>query len=519
MTALPWPDLLAKLKSVGLEVTSSKPDSTGWVWARCVHPENHSHGDKKPSLHINEKNGAVKCMTHGCITGNLNDLAKAMGVSAFDDEDSASTKTPAPGRTPKTRIPTYEELEKARKVPAEVWKFRKWVPTQGGYLIEIDDPDAKGHTRKKALPGLEPKYSWTKGAPAKDLVYGLSRINPAVTALPIAEGEPDQVVLDHAGYPAISFLAGAGTPPSAMAIQKVKDALPALESVQIIFDRDTAGASGALRLADQFLTAEIAVDICTLPDTVPVGGDITDLWVACNGDRDSFTQALDAVIADAKHMEPLKPKVHELDYNEYKVSLPSMGGWIEFGFSGLDRRGRDLSAEVSAHIIEIPGLPKDSLTPSNLNLASLSGRDSLKKELETMFGQTLEWPQQINRAVGLVREAYYASSPAVDLFDVVEKPITYRIGSETEGFIGDGVANVLFGDGGVSKTNIGLSALISVAYGVPWHGMDVVQCPCLILDAEAEEGIIKNRITRQLQAMGSPGTVSFSTTGRPEVAR
>ena len=151
MTALPWPDLLAKLKSVGLEVTSSKPDSTGWVWARCVHPENHSHGDKKPSLHINEKNGAVKCMTHGCITRNLNDLAKAMGVSAFDDEDSASTKTPAPGRTPKTRIPTYEELEKARKVPAEVWKFRKWVPTQGGYLIEIDDPDAKGHTPEESF--------------------------------------------------------------------------------------------------------------------------------------------------------------------------------------------------------------------------------------------------------------------------------------------------------------------------------------------------------------------------------
>ncbi len=177
-----------------------------------------------------------------------------------------------------------------------------------------------------------------------------------------------------------------------------------------------------------------------------------------------------------------------------------MGGWLRFGFDSMERRGRDLSAEVTVRIINLPGFPKDALTPSNLNLASISGRDSLKGELERVFGQTLDWPQQVNKAISLVGEAWFGYSPMVDLYDTEETELEYLIGSDAHGFAPLDASMVLFGDGGVSKTNVGIDGLIHVAYGRPWHGMATIQMPVLMVDAEANQGTIRNLASRRLKA-------------------
>ena len=62
-SALPWPQLMARLRASGLEVTKG-PDAEGWYWAKCIKPEAHTNGDRDPSLRLNIKNGAAKCMAH-----------------------------------------------------------------------------------------------------------------------------------------------------------------------------------------------------------------------------------------------------------------------------------------------------------------------------------------------------------------------------------------------------------------------------------------------------------------------
>jgi hypothetical protein len=499
--ALEWPALFSKIRPHLTLAKNGVVDSDGWATARCIFTE-HAHDDVSPSLRLNTRSGGARCFKCS-FSVSLNDVAKALDISIFAD-DGAQAPKPPPGRTaPKNRTPTLEELAEQRMLPVEVFHFSKWAPTSGGWIIPIDDPDVGAFTRKKSLPGEHPKYIWSaRGVKAADLVYGLSRVDPSRQELLIAAGEPDKIVLTHADYPTISFLAGENAAPSERAIEKVLAALPNLKTVSIVYDRDASGRAGAQKVADAFNKAGKAVEICTLPDSLPEKGDITDLWKACDGDRERFAEALDAVLLDAEHREPLEPKVTELDFDQYQVDLPSMGGWIYFGFSGMERRGRDLTAEVTTKIVGIPGFPKTAMAPTNLNLSSSTGRKSLKDELEATFGTSLDWHQQLNAAAVLVRDAYLASSPGRDLFDVVSTPINYRIGGEDYGFAPDGEMTILFGDGGVSKTNIGLHALICVAYGLPFLGMPTIQAPVLMVDAEANEGRIRDRAERHLQGMG-----------------
>jgi hypothetical protein len=493
VTALPWPELLERLQAAGLEVTKG-PDREGWYWARCIRPSNHAHQDNDPSLRVNVKNGAAKCMTHSCVAGNLNDVAKAMDVSVYEEEPPAAQKP---------RTPSLEELATNRMLPAELLRFYDFRPVKNGWTYPVDDPDGAGFERVKQLPGARPKYLWSsKGVRASELVYGLSRVDAAMTSVLVTAGEIDCIVASHAGYPAVSFLAGENAAPAVRAIEKVKARLPDLKTVIIIYDLDAAGREGARRVADRFLAAGVATELVALPDFLPEDGDINDLWKHCEADRERFTEALDACILESAHLEPVSPRVEQLDFNRFTVDVPAMGGYVRFGFDGIERRGRDLSAEVTTRIIDVAGFPKDVLTPSNLNLGSLSGRDDLKKELERVFGGTLDWPQQINRAIGLVREAWMNYSPLVDLFDVEERPLEYLIGTEEQGFAPLGDPTVLFGDGGVSKTQIGVDALIAVAYGHAFQGLRTIQMPVLMVDAEANQGTIRNRASRRLQALG-----------------
>lgn len=503
---LDWPQLWALIRP-RLTLKDGKVDADGWIWARCIFPGNHTNGDKDASMHINVRTGGVTCMACDFKGKNLNDLADALNVDATDPAKAEPTPISSGRPTAKSRTPSLQELADARMLPVEVLKFNGVTSASGGWAIAMDDPDARGASRYKGLPGARPKYWWApaKTVKAQDCVYGLTRIPSSVESVLICAGEPDRWVLTLAGHHAISFLAGEGALPTDRAIVKVKAALPHLKNVVIVYDRDAAGESGAKQLADLFLKdGDVTVDLCKLPDTLPLKGDVTDLWKLCGGVKEAFNEAFDAVLISTEHFEPVAPRVSEIDFNHYRVELPvvSQGGRIEFDFLNMETKGRELSAEITARLIDMPGFPKREFSPTNVNFKSTGGRESVFKALERTYGAAFEWEDKLLEAMDMARVAYTGSTPGIDLFDAVEEDVTYRIGDETRGFLPDGKPACLFGDGGVSKTQVGLSALIAIAYGHKWQGMDTIQGPVMMVDAEASEGQIRNRAKRQLEAMG-----------------
>jgi hypothetical protein len=311
MASLDWPELYDRCHAAGLQVTK-EPDARGYGWARCPNGAAHAHGDADASLRLNVRTGMAKCMAHGCIEpANLNGLAGLMGVSIMDDDATVAPLHAAIRGSPWTTAaaigstPTLLELAEARGLPLGALTRFGVVPVRGGWAYPLDDQDPPGYYRVKALPGGKPKYRWEpKGAPARDLVYGLSRVNPLCMGLVVAAGEPDTWVLTHAGYQCVSFLAGEGAAPSANAWAKLKRAAPLLQEIALVYDNDEAGRRGARVVAQSAYEQGLDATIVGLPAYLPAKGDVTDLWLYCEGDAGSFERIFDALVLTGEVYEP-----------------------------------------------------------------------------------------------------------------------------------------------------------------------------------------------------------------------
>jgi hypothetical protein len=215
----------------------------------------------------------------------MNSLAERLGVNGHQEDDR----------------PTPEEamrrLAQERLLPETALREHYGVtPVSGGWAFPVDDPDAQGHPHVKRFswwPG-QPRFWWPKGSAvkAKDCVYGLSQVEKGMQTLYIAAGQIDCITLLEAGYPAVTFLAGEGGEPSTRAIRKLIE--HGIRAVCFIYDLDTAGEQGALKVGRACAREGLQISILTLPDDLGEKGDVNDLWRRCGGDRDSFVQALEA---------------------------------------------------------------------------------------------------------------------------------------------------------------------------------------------------------------------------------
>lgn len=497
MSRLPWPDLYERIQPHLQLKGSGNPDGEGWVTARCINTASHRNGDAHPSMRINVKSGGTKCMTQGCAVGpNMNNLAQALGIATDDD-----APTPAASkRNGHLAVGTLADLASARKLPIEVLS-EAWGVTaeEAGWRIAADDPDASSFKRFKRYPNAErPKYWWTpKGCPAVDLVYGLSKVPADTKDLMIAAGEPDVWVLHQAGLAAVSFQAGENAAPSDKAIEKLKAALPKLVSVQLPYDHDEAGVKGALKVGSALVKAGLTVDIITMPDDLPEGGDITDLWVSCDGDAEAFLRRLYG--CESKRLEPQHAHVDQLDDDHFRVSEPVNGGWTRWDFDRISRGRQRLEAELSI-TVELPGHTGEPYTVS-VNLLSVSGRDGLRRQLEHVLADDLPWPVLINGAFTRLRTAYFGTDPSSDLADVEPRraDIRYRVNT----LLPDGQATVFFGDGAAGKTYLSLSVGLSVATGDPVLGdLSVIPDRVLVVDYETDVQAHRFRCDRLLAGMG-----------------
>lgn len=286
MTRPAWPELWNMIRP-RLELKGNgRPDAEGWVWARCIDAANHKNSDAHFSMRVNIQTGGVRCMSQGCPVGpNMNNLAERLGLDGHRDGDR----------------PTPEEamrrLAQERLLPEEALHEKYGVrAVSGGWAFPVDDPDAQENPHVKRFswwPG-EPRFWWPKGSRvrAKDCVYGLSQVAEGAETIYVAAGQIDCITLLEGGYPAVSFLAGEGSEPSARAIRKLIE--HGIRAIRLVYDLDDAGKKGAVNTGRASAREGLQVAILTLPDDLGQGGDVNDLWRRCGGDRAAFTTALEA---------------------------------------------------------------------------------------------------------------------------------------------------------------------------------------------------------------------------------
>lgn len=116
-------------------------------------------------------------------------------------------------------------------------------------------------------------------------LYGWDRLLELHSPIIVCEGEFDRLVLEGQGIPTVTSTAGAACFRPEWAAH-----LKAIEEVYVCFDRDQAGANGAVVVGAMVPHAKRV----QLPDEVGEGGDVTDFFVRLGKSKDDFLRLLEA---------------------------------------------------------------------------------------------------------------------------------------------------------------------------------------------------------------------------------
>lgn len=202
--------------------------------------------------------------------------------------------------------------------------------------------------RLKACDGLQPhKYSWEAGSPSgARYLYNVDGVTPE-RALFLCAGEPDAMLLHSIGFPAVSLLGGESSSVSEIALDQLQGLRPA--KIAVIYDHDQTGRDGAIKVVRRLRGAGMKAIALALPDYMPEGADVSDLYADSQYDVERFCSALNALRCIDIPLElpqPLRPldSRHLARYERYKEDNPLEEVVEEFGVilrgNGRYRHGR-----------------------------------------------------------------------------------------------------------------------------------------------------------------------------------
>jgi hypothetical protein len=135
-------------------------------------------------------------------------------------------------------------------------------------------PTGKGD-RVKFLDGDKPKYMWvgTGGAAHWYGIKGASKIGGRV--IYIVNGEVSVWAAQQARVAAVCLCVGEGALPTLALIEQLRET--GFEQARVVYDRDQAGRSGALRLVEALRAGGLNARALELPADLGEGGDVDDL--------------------------------------------------------------------------------------------------------------------------------------------------------------------------------------------------------------------------------------------------
>ena len=278
-----------------------KEKGNGWANGPCPLPH-HNGPDKNPSFGAS-KEGGYNCFS--CGTGSL---AELLGVSN-------GHRLAAPQANSIVLLQNQRSLR-----PETIDKFQITDNEDGYYLYPVECPDGSVVKRYKRYKDEGPKYFWERGK--RGPVYNLKEAEKyAKDYEGVAwqvEGEADTWTLSQAGVPAISFF-GCGDCPDD-GIELISNSKH-ITHINVLYDKDEAGIKGANKLADKLRSKGVSVSIVNLPEGLPVGSDISNLYVEMDGNDEAFRERL-LQLPSSDHQADIWPEPDRSLLHEFPASIP-----------------------------------------------------------------------------------------------------------------------------------------------------------------------------------------------------
>ena len=166
----------------------------------------------------------------------------------------------------------------------------------------------------------------------------------------------------------------------------------------------------------------------------------------------------------------------------------------------IETSKQSLSAEIVIQSIE----PERHLHQARLTLTDTRQRKSLEN---TLNGRTegvekykdIDWYEIIEYVCVKTLEKYREGTPPIQLGDLPEATeIEYQLCP----VLIKGEPTLIYGDGGIGKTNMALFWALLVQHNHPYFNLEPQQTNCLYLDWEASERVLKRRVDAMKKGLG-----------------
>lgn len=285
--------------------------------ASCPCGQNHTNGDKDPSLHITYDSNTGRIILYcqrGCLTESILDATGCTWAALFPNTPSNLSYS----------INAYAKAKNYKSV-SDIYSYGNDY-----YKVRFYDHDG-GKTfgwfhRDETRPN---GYAWNKQG-FKNHLYVSGDLSNDLAYL--VEGEKDaNTVHLMTGQTAVSAENGAGI--NGKWLNKYNDELTG-KVIYILFDNDSVGAKFAKTAAEQLINKAAAVfllDITSIWNDCPIKGDITDMVDAIGMDEATKTLQqlisdpikLDSVESVAKRMDPIISKLEQAEKEHEKTETAS----------------------------------------------------------------------------------------------------------------------------------------------------------------------------------------------------
>ncbi len=444
--------LLNKLKGL-----KNKAGGEGWI-ARCP-----AHDDHSPSLSVDFRDGKVLV---SCFTGCTADaVIAAVGLSWADlHDDSPISATPL----------LFQKPPKAP--PVAIYQYRNHEGIVVAEKGRFELPDGKKSFLWRAYGDTGWSGLSLAGIALTDLaLWGSEQLelHPNETAF-FVEGEKSASACSEAGLLAVTFAGGASTKDFGKSLEVLRG-----RDVALWPDNDAAGRE-YMSVVEARLRG-VAANIRLVNVPLPLKGDAVEYFAEGGAAADLLTGAM-----------PLTgPQLDFLTTDSLRVTVPFVGGVIVGTFNEIEKSQRSLDAEMVIEV-QAPGFSTEPYT-ERINLSSISARETLRRDLDNVYGKTLGWTKLLNTMFGLVRSGFLSQDLSKDLTEIEDGRGDLFF---LEPFLPADAMTIMFGNGESLKSFTAFQIAYCVSMGLPFFGYYAPRVPVLIVDYEDNEQNFLRRMRR-----------------------
>lgn len=191
----------------------------------------------------------------------------------------------------------------------------------------------------------------------------------------------------------------------------------------------------------------------------------------------------------------LEPEVTILASDHLRIRIPSPAGIVTFDFDGVNSDRRGLSANVT-----VGTQASNQEWEGELSLASVSIRDTVRRQLEGLFGgEKGTWEGLVNAAWSLAKRSWQGIDRSIGIAEMQDDRDTPWL---VENLVLERASVVFFARGSSLKSYLTDALVLAVAYGLPeFCGYRIFrQAPVLVIDYE-DPGAMRLRMKRLLKGM------------------